>query len=92
MVGRMSNLATKFEDPMTIRSRSRVIIVKKTKQFKTSSKGNCGRITQLKHQISKSRSYLAAYRRVVYVLTSNSAFLIFAVEELTTQTPFLVFR
>ena len=36
-------------------------------------------ITQLKQQISKRRYYLAAHRCVVNVLTSNSAFLIFAV-------------
>ena len=36
-------------------------------------------ITQLKQQISKKRYYLAAHRRVVNVLTSISAFLIFAV-------------
>ena len=36
-------------------------------------------MTQLKQQISKRRYYLAAHRRVVNVLTSNSAFLIFAV-------------
>jgi len=35
--------------------------------------------TQLKQQISKRRYYLAAHRRVVNVLSSNSAFLIFAV-------------
>jgi len=52
---------------------------KKTEQFKTSCKDDCGWITQLKQQISKRRYYLAAYRPVVNVLTSNSAFLIFAV-------------
>jgi len=49
---------------------------KKTSQFKTTCKDD---ITQLKQQISKRRYYLAAHRRVVNVLASNSAFLIFAV-------------
>jgi len=42
-----------------------VIIVKKTWQFKTSCKDDCGWITQLKQQISKRRYYLAAHRRLV---------------------------
>ena len=52
-----------------------LIIVK----FKTSCKDDCGWITQLKQQIWKRRYYLAAHRRLVNVLTSNSAFFIFAV-------------
>ena len=46
----------------------------KTQQFKTCCKDDCGKITQQKKQISKRRHYLAAHRRVVSVLTSNSAF------------------
>ena len=55
------------------------IIVKKLNSLKTSCKDDCGWITQLKQQISKRRYYLAAHRRFVNVLTSNSAFFIFAV-------------
>ena len=39
----------------------------------------CKKLNSLKQQISKRRYYLAAHRRVVNVLTSNSAFVIFAV-------------
>ena len=45
----------------------------------SSCKDDCGWITQLKQQMWKRRYYLAAHRRLVNVLTSNSAFFIFAV-------------
>ena len=51
----------------------KLIILKKTLQFKTPCKADCGYVTQLKQQISKRCYYLAAHRRVLNVLKSDES-------------------
>ena len=63
------------------------IIVKKTSQFKTLCKDDCGWITQLKQQIWKRLYYLVAHRRLVNVLTSNSVFFIGGQKQLHISNP-----